>query len=605
MSYENGTYNGAIWLGSVKWNDDFKNVMRFQSKTVRDNFMLSHLTRQPNNIAAISSPNGFIDVLGTINDIENYNYLMYVNDSNFSTTKYHCFITDYEIIAEKTTRLFIKLDVFQQYFYDTTFFKCIVERGHISKAEDNANWNNYTTAEPIGAVSEIDRNIDIFNALNFTPVLTFDAISKPDTPAGSSNLQYSYGGKGSTPENLTGYYRFRPTVEAITQNLLTGILYFWSQGEQGQTNINHLSDLIGFNFLPEWVVNNANWSNYNANTDFVKELNNNNVVNATDTATLTINDNSGKQTLACGYAPTNKKMLTNLARGIKLYTKNGVSIPIAPNELYNKSELKIKLSMRPMGSTYKVELVNYKDIDRRYFDLQYSYNIAFGINNNVGTAQQTALEQLHNQTAILKAGQNITAHTSLQQAVSTPLKTITDIAGKGASGDVAGAGASAVTGVFDIFNLGRSFDLINAQMTADNFNYQTMLNDAVSSITASIGTNSDRTTMTNEFCKLRLADTSPTAENCRIIDDFLTVYGYAINEIKNPSNFIHSRPLFNYLKTQNINLTVPAPSDYENSIKNIFNSGVTIWHYDYIDTNGNTNQGYNNFGNYDLNNWYN
>lgn len=604
MSYKNGTPNGELWIGTVKWSDDYKHVMHFPNKNTLITFLKSHLTKQKNEIIAISNPNGYIDVEGTIGGLEVYNYLMYKNDSDFSNNYFFCFITDWEIVAERTTRLYIKLDIFQQYFYDTTFFKSIVERAHISKNEDNNNWENYTAPEPIGAPAEIDRAINIFNDINFKPVLTFDAISKPDTPEGSSQLQYEYGGTGTDPEDMTGYYRFRVT----DAQYLTAVLYFWSMGETETSLINHMSDLVGFNYLPQWVVSRADWVNYNNITTFVKELNNNNLTTISDTVNVNSYNNDGKQILACGYPPVNKKMLTNLCRGFKLWTKNGTSIPIAPNSMArdgngNITNLTVNVSMRPMGATYKVELAGYKDFASRYFDLQYSYNIAFGINNNVGTAQQTALQALTNQSAILKAQQNKQVFDNIAGAVNTVVSAGVGIAGGVASGNYYGAVSSAVQGVTNVVGQAYAMDIQNAQMKSDNFNMQTSINDAVNSQSASIGNNSDRTTMNNDFCKLRLSDCSPTIENCRIIDDFLTVYGYAISEIKPPQNFFNSRPLFNYVKTNGINLHTLAPANYENALKKIFDNGVTLWHYTYH-TDSADNVGYEYFGDYERNNWY-
>ena len=461
-----------------------------------------------------------------------------------------------------------------------------MERAHISKNEDNTNWKSYTAPEPVGARSEIDRALTAFSDVNFTPVLTFDAISKPDNPEGSDQIQYFYGGNGNDTQNMTGYYKFKAPTDSAT---LSALLYLWSLAETTTSTINHMSDLIGFNFLPTWLVNAASWKNYATLTE---ELNNNNLCEISDTV------NIGDSTLACGYTPTNKKLYTNLCRAYKLWTKNGVSIPIAPNQLASQTSLTIKLRQRPMGDTYKVELTDYKDMDKRYFDLQFSYSIAFGINNNVGTAQQTALQSLDKQNAVLKASQKESAVNQTIGVISNAVGTVSGAAGGILSGNYYGAATSLAQGVGTMVSQAYAIDRIGAEMDKDNFNMQVAANDAVNSITASIGNNSDRTTMTNDFCRLRLAETSPTAENCRIIDDFLTVYGYAIQEIKKPSDFFRTRPLFNYIKTNNCNLTAFCPTAFENILKPIFNNGVTLWHYSY-----NNNTGYDNFGNYDLDNF--
>lgn len=600
MGYTDNQYNGIVRVGTVKWSNDYKHIMRFEdsdghrSKAKRNEFIENHLTLLSNKISFIPNPNGYIDVYGNLKNKENLNYLCYKNSSDISDGWYCCFITDYELIAGYTTRLHLELDVFQQYYYDTTFYKCLLERAHISKTEDNNNWYKYTAPEPIGAEAEINENTTAFNDIDFTPKLVLDTISKPDNPPASTRIQYYWGGNGDTQSNLTGYFRFRCPSSAST---LSTAMYLWGLSETDDTTITHYNDLIGFSFLPEWVINSSSWSLYTNLGANIYELNNNNLVEISDTVSI----NHGA--LACGYTPTNKKMYTNLARAFKLWTENGLCIPLAPNSLGNRNSITIRLSMRPMGSTYKVRINDYKDVSKRFFDLQYSYNIALGLNANTGTAQQTALQNLNNQTAVLKASQKEQA---VSQAVGVGTSFLNSAISFGA-GALSGGGAlknmlssgvqnmggagGLLSGIGQLITAPYSLDRIGKQMDADNFNMQTAINDAVNSIGASIGNNSDRTTMTNAFCRLRLADCSPTAENCRIIDDFLTIYGYSIQEIKNPSDYIMTRPQFNYLKTSNCNLSVPAPANYEKVLKNIFNSGCFIWHK------------YNNFGNLDIQNW--
>ena len=56
------------------------------------------------------------------------------------------------------------------------------------------------------------------------------------------------------------------------------------------------------------------------------------------------------------------------------------------------------------------------------------------------------------------------------------------------------------------------------------------------------------------------------------------MYGYKVNELKEPD--ILSRPNWNYLKTINCNFTgVDIPEKDMETIKSIFDNGVTLWHH--------------------------
>lgn len=69
-------------------------------------------------------------------------------------------------------------------------------------------------------------------------------------------------------------------------------------------------------------------------------------------------------------------------------------------------------------------------------------------------------------------------------------------------------------------------------------------------------------------------------EYARIIDDYFSVYGYATNRVKIPN--ITGRPSWNYVKTANSKITGSVPFNDINRIKEMFNTGVTFWHGDYV-----------------------
>ena len=60
------------------------------------------------------------------------------------------------------------------------------------------------------------------------------------------------------------------------------------------------------------------------------------------------------------------------------------------------------------------------------------------------------------------------------------------------------------------------------------------------------------------------------------IDSYFDMYGYLTNEVKIPN--LNNRPNWNYVKTIGINITSDAPQEDIETLKNIYNQGVTIWH---------------------------
>lgn len=83
------------------------------------------------------------------------------------------------------------------------------------------------------------------------------------------------------------------------------------------------------------------------------------------------------------------------------------------------------------------------------------------------------------------------------------------------------------------------------------------------------------------YCK------SVRPEYGQIIDNYFTMFGYKVNTLKVPET--NSRESWNYVKTINISIAGNVSSNYMEQIKSMFNSGVTLWHGDYIGDYGRSN----------------
>lgn len=66
------------------------------------------------------------------------------------------------------------------------------------------------------------------------------------------------------------------------------------------------------------------------------------------------------------------------------------------------------------------------------------------------------------------------------------------------------------------------------------------------------------------------------SEFAKRLDKYFDMYGYTINELKNIN--INSRPNWNYIKTQGANILGNIPQYDLQSIKEMFDNGITFWH---------------------------
>jgi hypothetical protein len=65
-------------------------------------------------------------------------------------------------------------------------------------------------------------------------------------------------------------------------------------------------------------------------------------------------------------------------------------------------------------------------------------------------------------------------------------------------------------------------------------------------------------------------------EYARIIDEYFSMFGYKVNTCKIPQ--FTSRRNWNYIRTRGIAIEAQIPQADLQSIKDIFNNGVTMWH---------------------------
>ena len=68
---------------------------------------------------------------------------------------------------------------------------------------------------------------------------------------------------------------------------------------------------------------------------------------------------------------------------------------------------------------------------------------------------------------------------------------------------------------------------------------------------------------------------SITKYYARMIDEYFTMFGYAIHRVKIPNR--NGRPHWNYVKTIGCNIVGSVPADDMRKICNIYDAGVTFW----------------------------
>ena len=169
--------------------------------------------------------------------------------------------------------------------------------------------------------------------------------------------------------------------------------------------------------------------------------------------------------------------------------------------------------------------------------------------------------------------------------ISTAGSTIGNIIGAGVSksenGNVNASGASNMIGA----GVSGAFSMINqtAQFIGEDWLHQNELDEMNGTVT----TNGIK--QYHNMYGFGIYSLGIAGEFAEMIDDYFSMYGYAIKKVKIPniSNASDAfiRPIWNYIKTGNCvvhstgnpNSSVGLPAGAEEEIENIYNHGITFW----------------------------
>ena len=542
--------NTTLYVGVVPWNSDLKHVQSYNSRAEQISTIQGLLSHKYEHINIIRRDSDLI-LKGVNEDLTQCNYLMYQN-KDISDKWFFAFIDKAPYNSLNSVIISHTIDVWQTYQFDITYYKNLILRSHVAKSDDIVG--RWLAPEPISVAPEFERKHNVFNGLSWTPqyVLHATSVFNPNTK------KYEYKGNGTGASLSAEYgifvdndkdvqsvvknYGKLSAAEALKSNdddeysnwisdLLTGQTIDKAVKLISTTSISQLQDhrneLIGLYAIPAWVHDGTN------------KYATNNIKTKAVTTTLPTT------TLACGYAPRNKKMLSSLCKAYLFYNENGFKLPLKP-ELFTSESPTFTVKATELSTTgFLLQIDSYADYTAK------TNKIAYNCENRLGYDANTGLDKVLN---------TLTSTVGVVNAVGS-------VASQAFAGNVGGAVQGAVGAVQQSINM----------------------IDALGQRGVNTGASGDIMSITEKRAMPVFADVSPTIAQCRYIDDYLDVYGYAINEIGKISSYMKNRSNWNYIQVANCNIKVFAPNDDVNKLKQMFESGVTIWHSHFGDYDQNNN----------------
>lgn len=127
-----------VYLLKVPLEIDNENQLTFSSATTQFNYFNGLSNKIALDNFTYQRKDGVIRVPYCIDDIIEYNYVMYRNEG-FSNKWFYAYITGMEFLNPNTTAVSIKTDVFQTWQFDLVYKDTFVEREHVNDDTIGAN----------------------------------------------------------------------------------------------------------------------------------------------------------------------------------------------------------------------------------------------------------------------------------------------------------------------------------------------------------------------------------------------------------------------------------------------------------------------------------
>lgn len=455
-------------------------------------------------------------------DAYKWDYMFFKNFTDGKT--YFYFVKGVEYVNDSTVELSFELDVIQTYLFDWKLRRCFIERQHSSSDEIGEN----LVDESIDTGELTSTSSEDLSYLNDLCILVMSTFYPSSGVFDKDNVVSIYGKKLNGV--FSGVGIFAQSAESAHVELLASCLK--GLDEQGLTD-----GILSIWMYPKTLVklkDGLTWSDARA----FMEVDNMSVVNKNSSRPVTFGD----------YTPKNKKLLcypynflyiTNNSGGSAVYRYERFSTPSVPS-------FEVSGTYSPEG----VVRITPKNYDGE--SLNYDKGLTLG-------GFPTCAWNSDTYKIWLAQNQN-------QQNQAGVMGGLTIVGG------VASAAVGVATGNAMMVTAGLGATVGGIQQVASLVNAQ---KDREIQPNEARGSHSAGVNIVNKKQTFTLIQKQVTPEYARIIDDFFTMYGYAVKRIGIPN--INARSSFTYVKTVGCHIRGAIANEDATKIEGIFDKGITFW----------------------------
>ena len=546
------TPQGQIYLCKTPLVNDYKNQLTFSNLINQKNYFASKVFKsfEDENYTYIKK-DSVIYINEPIDNIIGCNYLYYVN-KGFTEKTYYCFITNMEYENENCTKITFETDCFQTWYFDINYHQSFIKREHVADdtiglhtIPENLDVGDVICEETEELMSLDDGNYeDVTEGCYIVVETTFNPAEAPSLQdlsgvtcingniSGSWVLAFSFFGGLTSNIDLYIQHVMREKSADVIRNMYIAPKELI---DSLRTEDKEIRDLVHGTYRFKKILNSTESV---TRGKVIKAIQNFSGIN--------IKNNK------CFCYPYNYMLASNNVGNNIIYKYEDFTIYNNP-DIANYPCLFMDYEMAlSIGCSIRL-------IPREYKNKGKDYNETIPLAKFPTCAWSgDAFTNWLTQNAV-NIGTSITeivGGTALGFASGGVLST----AGMG----VALSGATKTAGLIGEFREAKLKPSIEGGSNSGDVNYSSGKNTFIIS----------HMRAKNEYLK--------------IIDEYFSKYGYKVNIIKN-INF-NSRLNWNYIETEDCNITGDIPQEDLKIIKQMFNNGVTMWHnpstiFDYSQSN--------------------
>lgn len=539
----------SIYIGTVPFDSSYRHVYYIPDRQQQESYFLSCCPNElRRNDYTYQRLQNAVVVPFNAEELYGYNYCMFKN-ANYGNRWFYSFIADIEYVSENSSRLYLKLDIFQTWFPDCEVPACNVEREHVNDDSVGAHIRDEGFS-----VGEMKVQYSVYDYLTLWLAVASAAEPLNDgtyvNVAGDNYQKLPSGTSVTVFDPVTQMGEFKRFMNELSNN-----------GQQDAVSAVYM--------VPAEIVPGVSSKENGVGGAWVDA--------SKPTRKETLEWSMGYTTLD-GYKPKNNKLYCYPFEYVEISNMAG-----------QVQQLRMEFMPQP-GATLLLTRTGGTDVNSRTVYYPRDYNGAEWFYEGVITLPPyPTCNWVYQSWANIEGSHRMTGSIdvpNLQSSGTVPFSPALIPDGNQGFGfeskpyDVntltqGKPVESLIQSVGQIFSADIGTGIVNTAMS--QYKVQAELSKLQRTPnTQRGGTNSSAVLVNTGTYGLVARKYTCRAEIAKQVDDFFSTYGYLVSETKEPN--LTGRRSWNYVKTNACNVRGKVPPNVLSAFNSMFDGGITFWH---------------------------